>query len=43
MIRGADVVRGHDALELRQAIDVAEAIVGRRDWRTGSATAARVR
>jgi dihydropteroate synthase len=43
IIRGADVVRGHDALELRQAIDVAEAIVGRRDWRTGSATAARVR
>jgi dihydropteroate synthase len=43
IIGGADVVRGHDALELRQAIDVAEAIVGRRDWRTGSATAARVR
>jgi dihydropteroate synthase len=43
IIGGADVVRGHDALELRQAIDVAEVIVGRRDWRTGSATAARVR
>jgi dihydropteroate synthase len=43
IIGGADVVRGHDALELRQAIDVAEAIVGRRDWRTGSGTAARVR
>jgi dihydropteroate synthase len=43
IIGGADVVRGHDALELRQAIDVAEVIVGRREWRTGSATAARVR
>ena len=40
VLGGADVVRGHDVLELRQAIDVAEAIVGRRDWRTGSATAA---
>jgi dihydropteroate synthase len=43
VIGGADVVRGHDVLELRQAIDVAEAIVGRRDWRTGSTTPARVR
>jgi dihydropteroate synthase len=39
-IAGADVVRGHDVLELRQAIDVAETILGRRDWRLGSATAA---
>jgi dihydropteroate synthase len=39
-IAGADVVRGHDVLELRQAIDVAETILGRRDWRRGSATAA---
>jgi dihydropteroate synthase len=39
-VAGAEVIRGHDVLELRQAIDVAEAILGRRDWRTGSATAA---
>jgi dihydropteroate synthase len=32
-INGADVVRGHDVLELRQAIDAAEAILGLRDWR----------
>jgi dihydropteroate synthase len=39
-VAGADVIRGHDALELRQALDVAEVILGRRDWRGGSVTAA---
>jgi len=38
VIAGADVIRGHDVLELRHAIDVAEAILGRRDWRDGTAT-----
>ena len=31
---GADVFRVHDVAELRQALDVAEAILGRRAWET---------
>ena len=42
-VAGADVIRGHDALELRQALDVAEVIARRRDWRGGSVTAASAR
>ena len=33
---GADVLRVHDVAEAREARDVAEAILGRRDWRTAS-------
>ena len=29
---GADIFRVHDVAELRQALDVAEAILGRRAW-----------
>jgi dihydropteroate synthase len=29
---GAEVFRVHDVAELRQALDVAEAILGRRAW-----------
>jgi dihydropteroate synthase len=43
VLAGADVVRVHEILELRQAVDVAEAIVGRRDWRDGSMTLAGAR
>jgi dihydropteroate synthase len=39
VLAGADVVRVHDVLELKQALDVAEAIVGRRDWRAASVAA----
>jgi dihydropteroate synthase len=42
-VAGADVIRGHDALELRQALDVAEVIASRRDWRGGSVSAASAR
>jgi dihydropteroate synthase len=38
---GADVIRVHDVLELRQAITVAEVILGQRDWRMGPAATAR--
>jgi dihydropteroate synthase len=38
---GADVIRAHDVLELRQAITVAEVILVQRDWRTGPAATAR--
>jgi len=34
---GADVFRVHDVAELRQALAVAEAILGRRDWRVPAA------
>jgi dihydropteroate synthase len=40
---GADVIRVHDVLELRQAIAVAEVILGQRDWRSGPAVTARTR
>jgi dihydropteroate synthase len=40
VLAGADVVRVHEALEVKQATDVAEAIIGRRDWRAGSVTLA---
>jgi dihydropteroate synthase len=40
VVAGADVIRVHEALELRQALDVADAVLGRRDWRDGSMTAA---
>jgi dihydropteroate synthase len=43
VLAGADVVRVHDVLELKQALDVAEAIVGRRDWRAASVAAKAVR
>jgi dihydropteroate synthase len=43
VLAGADVIRVHEALELRQAADVAEAIIGRRDWRSGSVTEATAR
>jgi dihydropteroate synthase len=39
VLAGADVVRVHDVLELKQALNVAEAIVGRRDWRAASVAA----
>ncbi len=32
LLGGADVFRVHDVVELRQALDVAEAILGRRPW-----------
>ena len=32
---GAEVFRVHDVLATRQALDVADVILGRRDWRTG--------
>jgi dihydropteroate synthase len=38
---GADVIRVHDVLELRQAITVAEVILGQRDWHAGPAATAR--
>jgi dihydropteroate synthase len=34
---GAEVFRVHDAAEVRQALDVAEAILGRRRWRVAGA------
>jgi dihydropteroate synthase len=40
VIAGADVIRVHEALQLRQALDVAEAVLGGQDWRRGSVTAA---
>jgi dihydropteroate synthase len=40
---GADVIRVHDVLELRQAIAVAEVILGQRDWSSGPAVTARTR
>jgi dihydropteroate synthase len=43
VLAGADVIRVHEALELRQAADVAEAIIGQRDWRIGSVTQATAR
>ncbi len=33
---GAEVFRVHDVLATRQALDAADVILGRRDWRTGS-------
>ncbi len=33
---GADVFRVHDVAELRQALDAAAVILGRRDWRAGA-------
>ena len=33
---GADVFRVHDVAELRQALDAAAAILGRRAWRAGA-------
>ena len=33
---GADVFRVHDVAEMRQALDAAAAILGRRPWRTGA-------
>ncbi|MCD6014197.1 MAG: dihydropteroate synthase [Solirubrobacterales bacterium] len=36
---GADVLRVHDVLAVRQALDVAETILGRREWRRGDAVA----
>jgi dihydropteroate synthase len=35
LVAGADVFRVHDVLEARQSLAVAEAILGRRDWRAG--------
>jgi dihydropteroate synthase len=35
MAAGADVFRVHDVLETRQALEVGEAILGRRDWHAG--------
>jgi dihydropteroate synthase len=32
LLGGAEVFRVHDVAELRQALDVAEAILGRRAW-----------
>jgi dihydropteroate synthase len=37
---GADVLRVHDVLQTRQAFEVAEAILGRREWRAGAGAAA---
>ena len=36
---GAEVFRVHDVLATRQALDAADVILGRRDWRTGSSRA----
>lgn len=34
LANGAEVLRVHDVREVREALDVAEAILGRRDWRS---------
>jgi dihydropteroate synthase len=39
LARGADVLRVHDVRETREAVIVAEAILGRRDWLTSPAGA----
>jgi dihydropteroate synthase len=39
LLGGADVFRVHDVAEARQALTVAEAILGRRDWRREAALA----
>jgi dihydropteroate synthase len=42
LIGGAEVFRVHDVAEVRQALDVAEAILGRRRWTEGARAATRV-
>ena len=42
LLGGADVFRVHDVAELRQALDVAEAILGRRAWERRYAVGLRV-
>jgi dihydropteroate synthase len=37
LVAGADVFRVHDVLAARQALDVAETILGRREWRRAGA------
>jgi dihydropteroate synthase len=33
LVAGAEIFRVHDVREVRQALEVAEAVIGRRDWR----------
>jgi dihydropteroate synthase len=41
LVAGADVFRVHDVRELREALTVAETILGRREWRSAAATGER--